>query len=135
MASHPLQYKDRFIRPDLADSFAAMAEAEQTALDAGGAREEGLQAVRDYFYTGPIADAIVAFHEKEDGLFTKADSSKAPNGPANYPVNGKRARRFRQIRSPFLKSSDIAIANGKESAIMKRYKQTNCVSAYADVSA
>ena len=69
----PLYHKDRFCQPDLARTLEAMAGAEAESLEAGGTRSEGLRAVRDYFYKGPIADAIVTMHEDEDGLFTKAD--------------------------------------------------------------
>jgi gamma-glutamyltranspeptidase/glutathione hydrolase len=69
----PLYYKDRFRQPDLAHTLQAMAEAERKAREAGGTRSEGLQAVRDYFYNGPIADAIVKLHEEKNGLITRED--------------------------------------------------------------
>ncbi len=83
----PIHYKDRFARPELADTWEQMAQAEQAVLQAGGSRQEGLQAVRDYFYKGPIAEAIVAFHEEEGGLFTAEDLANY-SGYWEEPVQG-----------------------------------------------
>ncbi len=69
----PLYYKDRLKLPDLANTLQALSDAEQAAVKAGGSREAGLQAVRDYFYKGPIADDILALHKAQGGLFTAAD--------------------------------------------------------------
>jgi gamma-glutamyltranspeptidase/glutathione hydrolase len=71
---------ERATRPELADSLAAMAQAEQAAVAKGATREAGLQAVRDYFYKGPIADAIVAFHAESGGLFTHEDLATYTGG-------------------------------------------------------
>lgn len=69
----PLRQKDHFRRPDLADSLEALATAEQNALRAGASRREALEAVRTYFYEGPIARKIADFHESEDGLISYQD--------------------------------------------------------------
>jgi gamma-glutamyltranspeptidase/glutathione hydrolase len=69
----PLHLLDRFTRPELADTWEAMARAEQAALAQGRTRTEALQAARRYFYEGPLAQAILAMHAEEDGLFTAAD--------------------------------------------------------------
>ena len=69
----PLYHKDRFRQPDLARTLSSMAEAERIVIEAGGTRSEGLKAVRDYFYKGPIADAIAKMHEEEGGLMTRQD--------------------------------------------------------------
>jgi len=69
----PLYYKDRLKLPDLANTLQALSDAEQAALKAGGSRADGLQAVRDYFYKGPIAEDILAMHKAQGGLFTAAD--------------------------------------------------------------
>ncbi|MBN1313406.1 MAG: gamma-glutamyltransferase, partial [Anaerolineae bacterium] len=69
----PFQHADRVTMPDLADTLEALAEAEQQVLAAGKSREEGLQAVRDYFYQGPLAEAIVAYHAESGGLIDAAD--------------------------------------------------------------
>lgn len=68
-----LHHGELFKQPDLARTLTAMAEVEREVLENSGSRSEGLKAARDYFYTGPIADAIVKMHEEEGGLFTKAD--------------------------------------------------------------
>lgn len=76
----PLHHKDRFTFPDLADTFEAMSQVEQMALLEGKTRIEALEAVRDYFYKGEIADKIIDLHQKKGGLFTKEDL-------ANYSGN------------------------------------------------
>jgi gamma-glutamyltranspeptidase/glutathione hydrolase len=69
----PLHHKERFRQTDLANTLAAMAQAEERVVRNGGSRSDGLQAVRDYFYKGPIAEAIVKLHEEEGGLITRED--------------------------------------------------------------
>jgi len=71
----PLHHKERFTRPDLAATLQSLADAEKLVLNQTGNRDAGLQAVRDYFYDGPIADTIVQFHREEGGLFTRDDLS------------------------------------------------------------
>ena len=41
---------------------------EQAVLAAGGTREDGLDAVRAYFYEGPIARTISDYHAQKNGL-------------------------------------------------------------------
>ncbi len=69
----PLHHKDRFQQPDLANTLREMAAAEKKALLKGGTRSDGLHAVRDYFYKGPVSEKIVRLHQEEDGLFTRKD--------------------------------------------------------------
>lgn len=69
----PIHLHDRMQFPDLASSLEELASAEAAVLQAGGTREEGIAAVRDYFYQGPIAEKILAFHQEEGGFFTAAD--------------------------------------------------------------
>ncbi len=76
----PLYYKDRFKQPDLANSLQAMADAETRAASDGKSRAESLQAARDYFYTGPLADAIIDLHQQKGGLFTRADLANYTGG-------------------------------------------------------
>lgn len=83
----PLHHREKFTQPDLAATFKAMAEAEQQALAAGADRLGALEAVRDYFYKGPIADAIVELHQKKGGLITRADLADY-SGSWEEPVQG-----------------------------------------------
>jgi len=69
----PLHHKDRFQQPDLARTLGEMADAEERVIGSGGSRSEGLRAVRDYFYEGPIAEAIARLHREEGGLITEDD--------------------------------------------------------------
>lgn len=69
----PLHHGDRFRRPDLARTLQELVDAERKALDTGSSRTEALQEVRNYFYQGPIAQKIVEFHAKEDGLISADD--------------------------------------------------------------
>jgi len=84
----PLNLNERFVQTDLANTLTAMARAEEDALAAGGTRTDGLMAVRDYFYKGPIADAIIEFHEEEGGLFSKSDLETYA-GYWEEPVSGE----------------------------------------------
>jgi gamma-glutamyltranspeptidase / glutathione hydrolase len=83
----PLYLYDRMTFSDLADTFQAMADAEKRALDAGGSRQAGLQAVRDYFYKGPIAEKILALHKAKKGLFAAEDLA-GYTGAWEKPVSG-----------------------------------------------
>lgn len=83
----PIQLHDRVRFPELANSLEELATAERSALDAGGTRQQGIAAMRDYFYKGPIAEKIVAFHEKEDGFFTYEDLATYTGG-WEQPVTG-----------------------------------------------
>jgi len=69
----PLQEKDHFKRPQLAHTFEELAKAEQQALANGADRKAALEAVRDYFYKGPIAEKIVELHRQKGGLITSED--------------------------------------------------------------
>ncbi|TAL33240.1 MAG: gamma-glutamyltransferase family protein [Spirochaetes bacterium] len=84
----PFHHADRFTLPDLANTFQSLCKAEQDALARGASREQGLDAVRDYFYKGPIADAIAGLHEEKKGLITKADLSNY-KGYWEKPLSGK----------------------------------------------
>lgn len=60
----------RFLQSDLAWTLEQMVMAEAAA---GPDRLAGLAAARAAFYTGPIAERIVAFHAERGGLLTAAD--------------------------------------------------------------
>jgi gamma-glutamyltranspeptidase/glutathione hydrolase len=83
----PIHLHDRVRFPELANTLEELANAERAALDAGGSREEGIAAMRDYFYSGPIAERIVAFHAEEGGFFTYDDLASYSGG-WEQPVSG-----------------------------------------------
>ena len=64
---------DIFRQPDLATTLRELIQAEQGALSAGKSRSAAIQAVRDYFYRGPIARRITEFVEENDGLLRYED--------------------------------------------------------------
>lgn len=51
---------------EMADTFESLADAYDDEDD----RSDGIRAARDYFYRGPIAEAIVAFSDEHDGYLT-----------------------------------------------------------------
>ena len=77
---NPLHQNERLVLSDLAKTLQELCDAEQAVLDAGGTREEGLDAVRAYFYEGPIAETIAAYHEKKGGLITYEDLASYEGG-------------------------------------------------------
>lgn len=83
----PITLHDRVRFPELADSLQQLADAEQAVLAAGGTRAEGLAAMRAYFYQGPIAQKIIAFHKSKGGFFTAADLATYSGG-WEQPVSG-----------------------------------------------
>lgn len=76
----PMNLHERIQLPDLANTFEELAKAEQDALAAGGDRKQGLQAVRSYFYKGPIAQKIVQMHQQQNGLITAEDLASYSGG-------------------------------------------------------
>jgi gamma-glutamyltranspeptidase len=69
----PPKLNDMFFQKDAARSLRLLVNAEQRALVAGKSRQEALEAVRDVFYKGEIAHAIVKLHQEQGGLFTYDD--------------------------------------------------------------
>jgi len=59
-----------FYQRDLAGVLAGMIAAEQAA---GGNRDLKLRAAHDYFYRGPVAQAIAGYHAQNGGFVTLAD--------------------------------------------------------------
>ena len=76
----PVHLHDRMTFPHLANTLEELTEAEQLALENGATREEALQAVRDYFYKGPIAEKIAAYHKEKNGLITYNDLATYTGG-------------------------------------------------------
>lgn len=83
----PLHVHDRMRFSDLANTFQDMAYAEQAALRAGGSRRDGLQAVRDLFYRGLLADKIVAFEQQNGGMISRDDLANYSGG-WEQPITG-----------------------------------------------
>jgi len=65
-----LKAGDKDWHPKLARTFRKLIETERNTV---GTREEKLQAARDRFYKGDIADALEAFYIKEGGFLRKKD--------------------------------------------------------------
>lgn len=61
-------------QPDMANTFESLVNAYEDAQGQGHAA--GIQAARDYFYRGPLAEAIVAFSEENNGYFSAEDFSE-----------------------------------------------------------
>ena len=67
----PPQVGDVLVQRDLAGTLRALCEAE--GLARARTREQGIDAVRDYFYRGPIAGAMVEFSRRHGGFFSEDD--------------------------------------------------------------
>ena len=65
---------------DLGNTIDELCHAEEAALARGKNRDAALDAVRDYFYRGPIAEKIIRFHEANGGLFSREDLSGYQGG-------------------------------------------------------
>lgn len=70
---HTARIGEVFRQPNLAASLRAMADAEKKALAAGKDRKGAIDAVRDYFYRGPIARKIDEFSKANGGLLRYED--------------------------------------------------------------
>ncbi|CAN5803446.1 gamma-glutamyltransferase [soil metagenome] len=62
-----------FRQPNLAATLRALAAAEQAAKNAGATREQAIQAGRDVFYRGPLAQRITAAVRAAGGVMTDED--------------------------------------------------------------
>ena len=62
-----------FRQPNLAATLRALAAAEQKALQGGASRVEAIQAARDAFYKGPIAQRMSAAVREAGGVMTDED--------------------------------------------------------------
>jgi gamma-glutamyltranspeptidase/glutathione hydrolase len=76
----PVHLHDRMTFPDLANTLEDLANAEQQALTNGATRTDALQAVRDYFYKGPIAEKIAVYHKEKGGLISYDDLATYTGG-------------------------------------------------------
>lgn len=66
----PPRVGEIFVQSQLARSIEGMVLAERNAP---GNRAEKLTAARDYYYKGPIAEGIAAFHREQGGFLTEED--------------------------------------------------------------
>lgn len=62
---------DTVYQRDMADTFEALIDAYDGALPQG--RTAAIQAARDYYYRGPLAEAIVEFSDENGGYLTRED--------------------------------------------------------------
>lgn len=62
---------ERFVQKDVARTLRMLVEAEESAAHAG--REKAIEAARDRFYKGDIAEQIARFYQEEDGFLTLDD--------------------------------------------------------------
>ena len=108
---------EMFRQTDLAGSLQYMADEERAA--SGRGREAGLEAARDAFYRGDIAQKIVAFMKQEGGLLSADDLAEYRS-----PVTRPERRRFGDLevftcgawcQGPVLLQT-LAILEGKDLA-------------------
>ena len=64
---------ETFRQQNLAATLRAIVAAEQTALQAGASRAQAIQAARDAFYKGPIAQRMTAAVREAGGVMTEDD--------------------------------------------------------------
>jgi gamma-glutamyltranspeptidase/glutathione hydrolase len=62
-----------FRQPDLARTLRSMVAVEKQALAGGASRQKAIDAVRDYFYRGPVARSIDEFSRQNNGLLRYDD--------------------------------------------------------------
>jgi gamma-glutamyltranspeptidase/glutathione hydrolase len=80
-----------FRQPNLARTLRSMVAAEKRALAAGANHTAGIDAVRDFFYRGEIAQRIDAFMKANDGLLRYEDMAafkQQPEEPASTDYRG-----------------------------------------------
>jgi gamma-glutamyltranspeptidase/glutathione hydrolase len=70
---HTPRVGEVFRQPNLAASLRAMVDAEKKAVASGKDRKAAIDAVRDYFYRGPIARKIDEFSKANGGLLRYED--------------------------------------------------------------
>jgi gamma-glutamyltranspeptidase/glutathione hydrolase len=80
-----------FHQPDLARTLRSMADVEKKALAGGANRAKAIDAVRDYFYRGEIAQRIDAFSKQAGGLLRYEDMASfrlEPEEPLSTTFHG-----------------------------------------------
>ncbi|SDT92963.1 gamma-glutamyltransferase 2. Threonine peptidase. MEROPS family T03 [Pseudomonas pohangensis] len=76
----PVRLHQKMTFPDLANTLQNMADAETRAREQGRSRKQAIEAMRDYFYRGPIAGQIAQFHRDHNGLLTENDLQNYQGG-------------------------------------------------------
>jgi gamma-glutamyltranspeptidase/glutathione hydrolase len=82
---------DMFRQPNLAKTLRALAAGEKDALARGASREQAIDAGRDAFYTGPIAQQMTAAVREAGGVMSDDDLSSYHGKieePASAPYRG-----------------------------------------------
>lgn len=87
----PFRSHQKMTFPDLADTLQTLADAETRARENGLSRQAAIQAMRDYFYRGPIAEQIANFHRDNGGFLSKGDLQHY-HGRWEQPVSGQIGR-------------------------------------------
>jgi gamma-glutamyltranspeptidase/glutathione hydrolase len=64
----------------LGDTIGEMIDTEREAIERGGDRVDGLRAVRDHFYDGPVAGRIDRWMVENGGLIRRADMAEYARG-------------------------------------------------------
>ncbi len=75
-----------FKQSDLANTISQMIQAEDGALSGGASREDGIQAARDIFYKGTIAERMVTALKDLGGLYEMADFADYTS-PLEEPIS------------------------------------------------
>jgi gamma-glutamyltranspeptidase/glutathione hydrolase len=77
---------ETFRQPNLAKTLRALAAAEKDALARGASREQSIEAGRDAFYKGPIAQQMTAANREAGGVMSDDDLSSY-HGKIEEPVS------------------------------------------------
>lgn len=77
-----------FVQKDLGQTLSLMAQAEAKALAQGKSRQAGIQAARDVFYKGDVAQRMVQSLQKLGGLYTYEDFAEYES-PMEEPISTK----------------------------------------------
>ncbi|WP_167883787.1 gamma-glutamyltransferase family protein [Leptospira stimsonii] len=76
----PLYQNERFRRPALGKTLREIAKVESETFRSNPDRDKALDAVRKYFYEGPIMDRIIQAHDANDGTMVRSDFTTYSGG-------------------------------------------------------
>lgn len=88
---------DTLFMLDLANTFDALVNAYNEGL--AESRSAAVQAARDYYYRGPLAEAIVAYSDENDGYLTLEDFSTFATGIVD-PISIDYGKDIRVFQNP-----------------------------------